>query len=51
MLIKNSSHYIMRCVTRPATAAIEHGSQIADRFSIIRSWEQKKTRFQRFHIS
>jgi len=39
-------------VSRPATDAVEIGSQIADRFSIISfSGKQKRTRFQCFHIS
>ena len=39
-------------VSRTVTDAVKNGSQIADRFSI--TWfsrKQKRTRFQRFHIS
>ena len=39
-------------VYRPATVAVENGSQIADRYSITRLLgKQKRTRFQCFHIS
>ena len=37
-------------VSRPATDAVENGSQIADRYSII-CFGKKRTRFQSFHIS